>query len=101
MRAELVAIKDKSREEIVEEAYRFLELDNLQKVEAKKKGVTMNFLNDGHPGFKLTITSAAGASLGPEGTATKVKLRNFTDEQKVEIKERARQARQEREAGLR
>ncbi len=46
-------LRNKTKEETMEEAYVFLELDNPQKVEAKKKGVVMNFLNNGHPAFKL------------------------------------------------
>lgn len=47
-------LRDKTREETVEEAYLYLELDDQARVEAKKKGVTLNFINNGYPGFKQT-----------------------------------------------
>jgi hypothetical protein len=87
-------IKNKTREEVIEEAYTFLELDNLQRVEQKKKGVQMNFINDGHPGFKSTVGNADNT----QHMQSKVKLRNFTDEQKVEIRERVKQIRFERDS---
>ncbi|TNV85673.1 hypothetical protein FGO68_gene10543 [Halteria grandinella] len=87
-------IKNKTREEIIEEAYTYLELDNLQRVENKKKGVQMNFITDGHPGFKSTAQNAEVT----QNIQSKVKLRNFTDEQKVEIRERVKQIKFERES---
>ncbi len=74
-------IKVKTRDEIVEEAYRYLEIDNIQRVEAKKKGVTMNFLNEGDPWFKNY--APVDLSMMPP---IKAKLRNFTEEEKEEIR---------------
>jgi hypothetical protein len=74
-------IKVKTRDEIVEEAYRYLEIDNIQRVEAKKKGVTMNFLNEGDPLFKNY--APVDLSMMPP---IKAKLRNFTEEEKEEIR---------------
>ncbi len=56
----------------------------------------MNFLNDGDPNYKTRI----GLSKIAESTTTTIapiKLRNFTEEQKAEIRERVKQIRQERE----
>lgn len=53
----------------------------------------MNFINDGHPGFKATVTAAESTTQ----QQSKVRLRNFTDEQKVEIRERVKQIRFDRE----
>lgn len=83
-------VKNKTREEVIEEAYAYLELDNVQRVEQKKKGVQMSFINDGHPGFKATANAESTQQ-------SKVRLRNFTDEQKVEIRERVKQIRFDRE----
>ena len=84
MREDLRVIKNKTREDIVEEAYQYLEIDNPERVEGKKKGITLAFLINGHPLFK---------DLTPDITQmppVKAKLRNFTDEQKEDIRERAR-----------
>lgn len=91
MKRQMQELKVKTREEIVEEAYQYLELDDHHRVDAKKKGIQMSFLNDGHPIFKAT-----GVDIS-QMPATKAKLRNFTDEQKVEIRERVKQIKLERD----
>jgi hypothetical protein len=43
-------IKHKAREDILEEAYQYLELDVPGRVEQKKKGVQFSFITEGtHP----------------------------------------------------
>jgi hypothetical protein len=64
--------------EVREEAYRYLELDNFERVELKKKGIVMNFLNDGDPNYRTRV----GLSKIAESTTTTIapiKLRNFTE----------------------
>jgi hypothetical protein len=67
-------------------------LDNPSSVEAKKKGISMSFLNEGHPLFKQYVK--VDLTMMPP---VKAKLRNFTEEQKEEIKEKAKQVRLDRE----
>lgn len=82
----------KGREDILEEAYQHIEIDNPMSIESKKKGVTMNFLNEGDPMFKNYV-KADLTQMPP----VKAKLRNFTEEEKEEIREKVRHIRQERE----
>lgn len=60
-------------------------MDNQQKIDGKKKGVTMNFLNEGNPLFK--DYAPVDISMMPP---VKAKLRNFTEEEKDEIKEKVK-----------
>lgn len=76
-------LRNKTREETLEEAYIFLELDNPQRVETKKKGVVMNFLNNGHPAYKLPPEQTQTAKALPmdySQISRGAKMRNFTDE---------------------
>jgi hypothetical protein len=52
----------------------------------------MSFLNEGHPLFKEYVK--VDLTMMPP---VKAKLRNFTEEQKEEIKEKAKQVRLDRE----
>ena len=90
---EVRQIKTKTKEDIIEEAAQHLELDNPASVEAKKKGISMSFLNEGHPLFKDYV-KADLTMMQP----VKAKLRNFTEEEKEDIKEKVKQIRQDRES---
>lgn len=52
VRKQMQDLKSKTRDDILEEAYQYLELEDPSSVEAKKKGIEMSFLNNGHPKFK-------------------------------------------------
>jgi hypothetical protein len=81
-------IKAKTKEDIVEEAYIHLEIDNPMSVESKKKGVIMHFLNEGDPMFKDYVK--VDMTMMPP---VKAKLRNFTEEEKEGIKEKVKMIR--------
>ena len=51
----------------------------------------MSFLNDGHPEFKSTLL--IDISKMP---TIKAKLRNFTDQEKIEIREKVKMIKEER-----
>lgn len=70
------------------DAYAYLELDDHQKIEAKKKGVTLDFIttSNGDPAFRIA-TQIEQQKLRDMPTV-KVKLRHFTEEQKQEIQDR-------------
>ena len=84
-KSQIREIKAKNKEDFIEEAAQHLELDNPSSVEAKKKGISMGFLNEGHPLFKDYVK--VDMTMMPP---VKAKLRNFTEEEKEEIKERAK-----------
>ena len=72
-----------SGDQVMEEAYQYLELDHPERLENKKKGVILSYLNNGDPLYKTRI----GAMPGFDATGQSVirmgaKLRNFTEEQK-------------------
>ena len=57
-------------------------------MEAKKKGISVSFLNNGHPLFKEYVRGDL-TMMQP----VKAKLRNFTEEEKEDIKEKVKQIR--------
>ncbi|CDW80261.1 UNKNOWN [Stylonychia lemnae] len=76
---QLIMIKKKSAEQIMEEAYQFLEIDQPSKVEQKKKGIALPFnVRDKDVPFEFTSTG-------------KIKMRQLSQEEKTEIKAKVKQ----------
>ena len=82
---QLNEIKNKSKEEILEEAYIFLEIDHPTKVEQKKKGLILPFNTHDKDNAQHEF-----------GSVSKLKLKPLSEEEKKILKEKVQKIKKDR-----